>query len=482
MASCVSKEKPTRFLPATSAGHHRLHVLARHVNTGSPARKDALHQKRDKSEEMQTIDLDKWKSIMRSQAASEEKPQASDGDEASDEDDENLSEPGGDSLQATRDLVAMWREAGKLVPQEMTDEEVQLLATLTTKSARKKHLKYLALREQHKKIRKEKQEQKRVIKEALMKERRAEQGDDKSLMKSTFLLQFWSRSLDRVLGWKSAQAMVFGQPLVFDMSYEMNMSRRELENTVSQMMDVEGFNRRATEPYHLHFCNLQPDSAYKQEFLKRYGEEAWDRLLITATDRQHIDLFPREQLVYLTADSPKVLRKFDPSKVYIIGALVDRSVQTGLSLANAKRLNLATARLPLDEFLQWEIGAKNLTLDQMVQIMITLKDKGSWEEALQFVPKRKHDGFHKIQDRNKGVRNHGSKKDGAGYLKSGERSFEKESTRLSWSHRQSGSTGGDMAARPRDRQNIPAATRVRTSSHVEDRGSASRKKMWWNDE
>uniref|UniRef100_A0A672GXN0 tRNA methyltransferase 10 homolog C n=1 Tax=Salarias fasciatus TaxID=181472 RepID=A0A672GXN0_SALFA len=238
-----------------------------------------------------------------------------------------------------------------------------------------------------------------IERETLKKERsNAEGEDDEPKLKNTPFLSFWSRSLDRQLAWRCANAMIFGQPLVIDMSYESNMSRREIENTVSQLMEVEAWNRRASDPFHLHFCNLQPDGQYKQELLKRYGTETWDRLFITDTDRQHVEVFPKQQLVYLTADSPNLLRTFDHSKVYIIGALVDRSIQKGLSLANAKRLKLATARLPLDEFLHWDIGAKNLTLDQMIRIMLTLKESGKWEEALKFVPQRKHDGFHQQQE------------------------------------------------------------------------------------
>lgn len=147
-------------------------------------------------------------------------------------------------------------------------------------------------------------------------------------------------------------------------------------------------------PFHLHFCNLNPDGSYHKELLKRYGAETWERLMITASPQRYVDMFPRQQLVYLTSDSPNVLHTFDHDKVYIIGALVDRSSQPGLSLANAKRLKLATARLPLDEHLDWECGAKNLSLDQMVRILLTVKQTGNWEEALAFVPQRKHGGFH----------------------------------------------------------------------------------------
>uniref|UniRef100_H3CVM8 tRNA methyltransferase 10 homolog C n=1 Tax=Tetraodon nigroviridis TaxID=99883 RepID=H3CVM8_TETNG len=340
----------------------------------------------DEANELEQIDLEKWKSVMRSRMVEKAK-------------DVNQGEESNSLLEASRELVAMWRYAGKHVPQEMTDEEIQVLAELSTKSSKKKYLKYLAIKEGHKRSRKEKQQRTKAEKEAAKlnsEQSICEEEPDQSgaAAKNTFLLQFWNRSLDKLLGWRCAQAMMFDQPLVFDMSYESSMSRREIDNTVSQLMEVEGWNRRAAEPFHLHFCNLQPDGAYMQEFLKRYGAEAWSRLLITCTDRQHVQVFPREQLVYLTADSPNVLRTFDHSKVYIVGALVDRSIQSGLSLANAKRLKLATARLPLSEFLHWEMGAKNLTLDQMIRIMLTLKETGKWEEALKFVPQRKHDGFY----------------------------------------------------------------------------------------
>ncbi|KAK1891095.1 tRNA methyltransferase 10 like C [Dissostichus eleginoides] len=357
----------------------------------------------------------------------------------------------------------MWRQAGKRVPEEMTDEEVQALAELTTKSSRKKYLKHLSIKEGHKMFRKEKQQKKKAEREELLPKEDLEP-------KNTFLLQFWNRSIDKHQAWRGAQAMRFGQPLVFDMSYDSNMARRELENTVHQLMEVEGWNRRATEPYNLHLCNLQVDGTYQKELLKQYGADVWDRILINSSDKHYIDLFPREQLVYLTADSPNIFRTFDHSKVYIIGALVDRSIQSGLSLANAKRLNLATARLPLDQYLHWEIGAKNLTLDQMIRIMLSIKETGKWEEALKFVPKRKYDGFHHERAQQEIPKNR-----------------VKRDTNYRPRQDESGFSGRDrMAGMPGDREKIsqPSATRVRTSfkSNIEGRRNDGKGKVWWNDE
>ncbi|RXN16610.1 mitochondrial ribonuclease P 1 [Labeo rohita] len=342
------------------------HVSIRAFSSSRTARKDAAEN---------ALDLDAWKSVMRSQALQEE-----------------TKSPSRSAIDDNRELVEMWHQAGKFVPKNITDEQLEALAQLTTRSAKKKYLKFLAIKESHKITKKEKQEKKKS-------EREPEGEREREELKNTFLLKFWSSSADRVQSWRAAQAMRFGQPLVYDMSYEQHMSRRELENTIAQLMESEGWNRRAADPFHLHFCGLQPDGAYQRELLKRYGSHTWERLLITATERTHVEMFPQQDLVYLTADSKNVLHTFDHSKVYIVGAMVDRSIHSGVSLANAKRLKLATARLPLDEYLDWECGAKNLTLDQMMRILMTVKDTGSWKKALEFVPKRKHAGFQQESNR-----------------------------------------------------------------------------------
>lgn len=321
------------------------------------------------------LDLDGWKDVMRS-PIQEPNERASEHEE-------------GSLLAATRDLVEMWRLSGKVVPENISEEELKILMECPTKSSKKKYIKFLAKKEVVKKVRKEKQEKQREVKKELrLKATENVEGG----LKNTFFLKFWSRSEDTIYNWRAAQSMIFGQPLIFDMAYEDYMARREMENAVKQLLESEGVNRRAMDPFHLHYCNLKVGSPYHKEFIKRYGE-AWDNLFVTVTEKAHVEIFPRDQLVYLTADSPNVMKKFDHDKIYIVGSIVDKSIQTGLSLARAKRLKLATARLPLDKYLQWTEGAKNLTLDQMMRILLTLKDTGDWKEALQFVPQRKHAGF-----------------------------------------------------------------------------------------
>nr|XP_020640557.1 mitochondrial ribonuclease P protein 1 [Pogona vitticeps]XP_020640558.1 mitochondrial ribonuclease P protein 1 [Pogona vitticeps] len=320
------------------------------------------------------LNLDGWKDLMRTTSQEETSEKDSDAEE-----DPNLT--------ATKELIEVLRLTTKLVPENISEEQFQNLLELPTKTSKKKYLAFLFKRELKKKAEKEKKEKKKESSRETCVEKNSSNKPENRLIKS-----FWSKSEDIVHSWRVAQSMIFGQPLVFDMSYENEMSQKEIKYTVKQMMECEAFNRRAKDPFHFHYCSLTTDSPYHKEFVKRYGE-AWDKLLVTVSEKAYVEIFPRDQIVYLTADSPNEMKKFENDKIYIIGCLVDGAGKPGISFARAKRLNLATARLPLDRYLDWQIGGKNLTLNQMACILLALKDTGDWKEALKFVPQRKHSGF-----------------------------------------------------------------------------------------
>ncbi|KFQ18757.1 Mitochondrial ribonuclease P protein 1, partial [Merops nubicus] len=320
------------------------------------------------------LDLDAWKKVMKAGLQEEVSETVSDSEEFS-------------SLAQAREILAMWRLAGRSVPENITDEQLKAFTECPSKSAKRKYLKFLYLKELRKKKDKIKLDEKRQRR--LESQKEAPTADE---TRRDSFMYVQASAMDRAYNWRVAQAMVFGQPLVFDMSYEEEMSPRELTNAVTQLVYGEGCNRRAADPFHIHLCNLREGSLYHRELLKHY-REAWGKLLVTATERCYTEVFPKHQLIYLTADSPRVMKTFDHNKIYIVGSMVDKSIKTGVSLARAKRLGLETAALPLEKYLLWNSGAKNLTLDQMMQILLTLKDTGDWKKALEFVPKRKYSSF-----------------------------------------------------------------------------------------
>lgn len=56
------------------------------------------------------------------------------------------------------------------------------------------------------------------------------------------------------------------------------------------------------------------------------------------------------EVVYLSPDADDEILEFDPETVYIIGGLVDGTINSMQTRNKAKSLNIKSARLPLDEF------------------------------------------------------------------------------------------------------------------------------------
>lgn len=184
--------------------------------------------------------------------------------------------------------------------------------------------------------------------------------------------------------------MQFGQKLVFDCSYDDHMTDREAINAAKQLMLSFAENRINDDPFDVHFCNAN-FGATTMQYLHKHIPTLRDLdFPMHVHECSYMDLFPKEQLVYLTPHCRTDLVEYDPNDVYIVGAMVDKMNSEPLSLGKAKSLGLRMARLPLDRYLQFGAGSgKSLTLNQMTGIMLSIKNTRSWPEALAHVPRRK---------------------------------------------------------------------------------------------
>lgn len=118
--------------------------------------------------------------------------------------------------------------------------------------------------------------------------------------------------------------MMFESKIVFDCSYESNMSTREIHNCAKQMVLAFANNRTHSNPMDLYFCNFNKDGLLKQHLHQNIPTLLNDDFPVTVTSQSYLDIFPKNQLVYLTPDSKINLNEYDPNMVYIIGALIDR--------------------------------------------------------------------------------------------------------------------------------------------------------------
>ena len=105
------------------------------------------------------------------------------------------------------------------------------------------------------------------------------------------------------------------------------------------------------------------------------------------------------QFVYLTGDSPNTLTTLDNNTTYIIGGIVDRNRLKRAALDRATHiatqnpaLGVKTARLPLDENVNFKSATRVLTCNHVLEILLKYREKGyrDWKDSIMAVlPGRK---------------------------------------------------------------------------------------------
>lgn len=184
--------------------------------------------------------------------------------------------------------------------------------------------------------------------------------------------------------------MQYGQKLIFDCSYEQEMTRQESMNAAKQLSYCIGTNRKHSQPFDIHICNLNWESRTMQMLIKYVPNINTAAYPINCHPENLLDAFSAEKLVYLTPHCTKELESFNYDDIYVIAGMVDKGPSTQLSLAKAKEMGIRMAKLPLDRFYPWKSGpGKSLTLDQMIKIMLDLQLTNDWIYSLRHVPQRK---------------------------------------------------------------------------------------------
>ena len=188
-------------------------------------------------------------------------------------------------------------------------------------------------------------------------------------------------------------AIKSGQRIVIDLEFENLMTDNELKSISQQLAYCYGANTRAPVPAHLIL------SGVKGKMLERLncqmtGIGNW---LVTLTQESYIDYFAKlakGQLVYLTADSPYEIEELETDKIYIVGGLVDRNRHKGVCFDKAQSQGIATARLPIGEYMKLA-SSQVMCTNHVVEILIRWLELRDWEGAFKAViptRKRKVDG------------------------------------------------------------------------------------------
>uniref|UniRef100_A0A8C6WWX5 tRNA methyltransferase 10 homolog B n=1 Tax=Neogobius melanostomus TaxID=47308 RepID=A0A8C6WWX5_9GOBI len=196
--------------------------------------------------------------------------------------------------------------------------------------------------------------------------------------------QLTKRVLKAITKERLAEAQSTGPRLCVDLSMTDCMSDKEISRLAGQLRRLYGSNKKATRPFHLFLTDLREDSRLYRECVRM--NNGFLSYAIDITGESCLDVFTSETIIYLTPDAEQALQSVDPDKVYVLGGLVDESIQKKLSLSRATELSVLTARLPIDEYMTKKNNPKNfhskiLAINQVFDILLTFCDTGSWTEA-----------------------------------------------------------------------------------------------------
>ena len=174
------------------------------------------------------------------------------------------------------------------------------------------------------------------------------------------------------------------QRVAVDMSFDDLMIEKHLAQCIKQISRCYSANRRVTDPMQLYVTNFKGKCL---ELMSRQnGYSNWD---IHFESENYLDVFSKEDIVYLTSESDNVITTLDVTKVYVIGGLVDHNVHKGLCYKLALEKGLHHAKLPIDDFIEMKTR-KVLTVDQVFKILLGVSQGKAWKDSfLEAIPPRK---------------------------------------------------------------------------------------------
>lgn len=197
---------------------------------------------------------------------------------------------------------------------------------------------------------------------------------------------------------RMATSVITDEPkVIFDCSFNHTMRLYDQMCATRQIRASIIANRRCATPFVMHLCNLSKESPFWE--MMKTTMPYIDHVPIKVHEQDITQVIAPEKLVYLSPNSEHVLEEFNPNDTYVIGCIVDRSEKVPLTLDKATKLNIRTARLPIDRHITFCMH-KELNLEHVMRILITAKSSKDWQkEIIRHIPKHKYKNETKQQSR-----------------------------------------------------------------------------------
>ncbi|KAF4323043.1 hypothetical protein BBO99_00003396 [Phytophthora kernoviae] len=184
---------------------------------------------------------------------------------------------------------------------------------------------------------------------------------------------------------RAVAADTTNQRIAVDLGFDSIMNDKELRSLANQLRLSYGAVKQMREPFQLLFCN---PSEQLETSLGRFGAPHWYVQWRHGSDTL-VGHFSPSDLVYLSPDSPNVLEKMDPTKIYVIGGIVDKSRKKEATLNAATEAGITTVRLPIQENFPERLD-HILNVNTVIDVLINFQELDDWPRALDIaIPQRK---------------------------------------------------------------------------------------------
>lgn len=191
----------------------------------------------------------------------------------------------------------------------------------------RRYLNYLFCNERSRENKKAMTEQKRQEWQAKLAEEKEEEDTDEmkyGLAHNSLFLRIYTQSINNFYHSKLIWGLMFEPKIVLDCGYEAYMNNMENHNCAKQLTLAFAANRIHKNPMTLYYCNLNEKGLLRRNFQRNMPNLLDDDFPAFVTSQSYLDLFPKDQLVYLTPHCREDMIEYDPDMVYIIGAIVDK--------------------------------------------------------------------------------------------------------------------------------------------------------------
>ncbi|CAF0900558.1 unnamed protein product [Brachionus calyciflorus] len=179
--------------------------------------------------------------------------------------------------------------------------------------------------------------------------------------------------------------------ICIDCSFSDKMSSKEKSRLAKQIGRCYATNKSLNSPVHLTLCNLDQKSEFYKDLCR--VNDGFDKYILDKTEQVLIDKFKdnKDNLCYLSPDAEEFLDSVDTEKIYVIGGLVDETVNKKVTLKKCNELKIKTYALPIEKYMIKKISDQDenkcftynkiLAINQVFDILANYHQDKDWLKA-----------------------------------------------------------------------------------------------------